>query len=385
MNKRWSVLAVLCLARTCMAFQFQSVAALAPQLSERFALGIADIGILIGLFLGAGIFVAIPGGSLAARFGDRRVTVISLILMIAGALLMVSAEGWWLLALGRALSGIGGVIINVIMTKMVIDWFTGYEIGTAMGVLISTWPFGIAVALLMLPPLAVAGGLTLAWAGLIGTITVSLIALALVYESPPAGDTPAANTAAMPAHWVPLICAALIWGLYNVGLSMVFGFGTLVLAQQAMSATSASSVIGVYILMVGVGVPLGGILSDWLRNRDAVIFASIVFSAAAMPLLIWTPTESATVVYGAAGLFMGLAAGPVMTMPGQALPPAVRAFGMGVFFTIYYALMMSAPGITGAIADRAGDVTMAYWTGCAVFLLCLPALVIFRRTVPADS
>ncbi|WP_375228337.1 MFS transporter [Roseobacter sp. S98] len=383
MQQRWAILAVLFFARTCMAFQFQSVAALAPQLAERFDLNLADIGVLIGLFLGAGIFVAIPGGSIAARFGDKRVTAISLGLMIAGALLMAFASDWWLLAAGRALSGVGGVIINVIMTKMVIDWFTGHEIGTSMGVLIGAWPFGIAVALLVLPPLAGTGGLLLAWAGLIGTIALSLLALVLVYQSPPAAEGAGAVSGGTSAHWTPLLAAASIWGMYNVGLAMVFGFGPLLLAQNGMSATAASSVISVFILMVGVGVPLGGILSDRLRNRDGVIFASLLFCTLVMPVLAVAPAGIAALIYGGAGLFMGLAAGPIMTMPGQALPLAVRAFGMGVFFTIYYAVMMAAPGIAGGIAEAADNTAMTYWLGSLAFLICLPGLFIFRKTVPA--
>ena len=56
------------------------------------------------------------------------------------------------------MAGIGGVIMNVLMTKMVADWFTGKEISTAMAIFVNSWPIGIAISLLMLPPIGVVYG-----------------------------------------------------------------------------------------------------------------------------------------------------------------------------------------------------------------------------------
>ena len=72
MHERWLILAVLTIARTDMGFQFQSVAAASQHLIGRFDLSFAALGILIGLYLFPGVAVAIPGGLLAQRFGDKR-------------------------------------------------------------------------------------------------------------------------------------------------------------------------------------------------------------------------------------------------------------------------------------------------------------------------
>jgi len=40
----------------------QAVAALSPFFMEAYKIGIADIGLLIGLYLATGIFLALPGG-----------------------------------------------------------------------------------------------------------------------------------------------------------------------------------------------------------------------------------------------------------------------------------------------------------------------------------
>ena len=62
------------------------------------------------------------------------------------------------------MAGIGGVLLNVLMSKVVTDHFAGREIATAMGIFINSWPVGIAAALLILPIFAGAGGLTVALA-----------------------------------------------------------------------------------------------------------------------------------------------------------------------------------------------------------------------------
>ena len=63
MRSRWGILAILFMVRLVMPFQFQSVAAVAPLLTTKFAVNIADIGLLIGLYFTPGIALALPGGA----------------------------------------------------------------------------------------------------------------------------------------------------------------------------------------------------------------------------------------------------------------------------------------------------------------------------------
>src|SRR5215470_5939077 len=154
MHERWLVLAVLTFARTAMGFQFQSAAAVAPFLLDQLQMSYAALGTLIGLYLLPGVAVALPGGVLAQRYGDKRIACIGLAAMTLGGLLMGSAESLAPLSAGRAIAGTGAVLLNVLVTKMVTDWFQGREIVSALGILITSWPLGIAIALLVLPAFA---------------------------------------------------------------------------------------------------------------------------------------------------------------------------------------------------------------------------------------
>ena len=58
-----------------MAIQFQMVAALSPVIEQTFAVSLADVGILIGLYFTPGIFIAAPGGALGRYFGEKQVVL----------------------------------------------------------------------------------------------------------------------------------------------------------------------------------------------------------------------------------------------------------------------------------------------------------------------
>ena len=151
---RWSILAILFLVRTAMGFQFQTVGSLGPVLVDDLSIGYAGFGALIGLYLLPGVILALPGGMLGDRFGPKQVVVAGLGLMVAGGGLLSVSASFAVLALGRLISGAGAILMNVVVTRMVADWFTGREIGTAMAILVASWPLGIALGLVVFAPLA---------------------------------------------------------------------------------------------------------------------------------------------------------------------------------------------------------------------------------------
>jgi len=157
-EKRWLILLVLFLARTALAIQFQAVASAGPFLLVALAIDYAALGLLIGLHSLPGMVIAIPGGVLGQRLGARRVALIGLFLMVAGGGVVGLAQSFPSAAAGRTVLGVGAVLFNVMATKMVADWFSGREIATAMGTLVSSWPLGIALGLLAFGSIGTAHG-----------------------------------------------------------------------------------------------------------------------------------------------------------------------------------------------------------------------------------
>ena len=378
MTNRWSILAVLFLARMTMAFQFQSVASVSPFLTGSLGLSLADVGLMIGLYMAPGLVVAIPGGAVAARFGDKRVVGVALVLMLLGSALMALAPSWNAMVAGRLMAGVGGVILNVLITKMVVDWFAGREISTALSIMVNAWPVGIALALLTLPHLAGIGGVALAWWFVTGTIGLALALYVPFYRAPPGAAAPGAGLrlAGLPVY--PLLLAASIWALYNTALAMVFSFGPVILTEKGWTAASAGSLISAFMVVFAIALPLGGVLADRTGRRDTIILTSMLGFSVLMPLVIHAPPTATVVVFMVVGILFALAAGPVMTLPSLVLPPAARGFGMGVFFTVYYISMMVAPRIVGGAADRAGNSGVAILCAVLMTMGCVVALLLFR-------
>ena len=106
------------------------------------------------------------------------------IVMIVGGLAMAFAESWSGQLAGRLVAGIGGVVLNVIMSKMVTDWFSGKEIATAMAIFVNSWPAGIALALLVLPFFALHGGTGAVGMATVGVAIIGFLLLALLYVPP---------------------------------------------------------------------------------------------------------------------------------------------------------------------------------------------------------
>ncbi len=373
MPMRWVILAVLFFARTAMAFQFQSIAALSPFIMDSLAIDLTDIGLLIGLYMGPGIIVAVAGGAVATWFGDKRTVIASLVLMVVGALIVAyAATLGWAIA-GRIVSGAGGVVINVLMTKMVIDWFVGRGVSTALAIFISSWPVGIALSLLILPALAASGGLRTAWMALTVGTAFALLIFAAIYRVPDGARPGNARIRITTLPWKPLIFAALVWGLYNTAFAMIFGFGPLVLGQRGMSIAAASSAISYYILAATISIPIGGWLADRTGRASRVIFTSLAGGMLVFPAVLYLPDSLVVAALVLGGLLAGLAPGPVVAMPGAILAPEARAFGTGIFYSIYYLQMMAAPALAGALAERMGDVRVAFVLGAAMMLMAVIA------------
>jgi MFS family permease len=379
LRNRWGVLAVLFTVRLTMAFQFQSVAAVAPLIGSTFGASLADIGVLIGLYFTPGVALSLPGGAVGQKFGDKATALGALLVMLIGNLAMALGDSWsWQIA-GRLVAGAGGVLLNVQLTKMTTDWFVGREIATAMAILVNSWPAGVALALLTLPYVGTAYGVGAADLVVTATIAVA-IGLAASYR-PPAKDLTAVTSASATRLDVKALLAVgiagVMWGLFNVGFAMIFSFGPTMLTERGWSIAAAGSAISIVLWVAVVSVPLGGFLADRINRPRAILVAGCLLSAL---LMVALPRSSAVIpLVAALGLISGQPAGPILSLPARVLQPATRAIGMGVFYTLYYSAMMLGPAIAGAAAKWTGSAGAALDFGAVVLVVCPLLLLGFNR------
>ena len=371
---------LLALVRLFMAFQFQSVAALSPLFQSEYGIGMGDIGLLIGLYLAPGILLAVPGGGIAARMGDKNMAMAGLLFMGLGGVAAAFSDAWQMQLVARFAAGSGGVLLNVATTKMVSDWFQGREIATAMGIYVNSWPVGIGLALIVIPFVASLGGLSLAMWWIAGLCFTALLLLLLFYAGPPqsGGAAPLAGRFPRGRVLYLVLLAGFIWGGYNVALSMVFSFGPDFLIEKGRSLAAASGLTSVMLWCMTLSIPAGGWLADLLGRRDLVIYLCFgVFAGLLAYAAMGIPGGA---LFALIGLASGIAAGPIKSLPGSALhDPAERALGMGLFFLVYYVVFVAGPIIAGALADQTGTAATAFVFGVGMLGLCAASLVAFRK------
>jgi MFS family permease len=375
---RWRILALLFLVRMTMAFQFQAVAALSPEFQDAFAVGIADIGVLIGLYFTPGLFLAVPGGALGRRFGDKQVVLAGLASMVVGGVLMVVSDLWSGQLAGRLFAGLGGVLLNVLMTKMVADWFAGKEISSSMAVFVNSWPAGIAVALIVLPLVAGVGGLTSALTLVAALTVLGFAALALFYRAP-AGAADATAAPGEPVRGALLgavLAAGAIWGLYNAALAMVFSFGPQLFVARGLTLAEAGSVTSIVLWLLAIVGSLAGFLSDWTGRRSLILVAGNLGFAVFVFVGSWTDQVLLNVI--AMGVFSGVAVGAMMSLPALILPPGARAMGMGIFFTVFYLCATTGPMFAGWVAGLSGDIASTFQLAAAVLVASVALLPVYH-------
>jgi predicted MFS family arabinose efflux permease len=372
LQSRWTVLTIAFLARVGIGFQFIAVAALMPQMQADLLLSLSEIGVLLGIFMVAGVFLSLPGAMIANRLGDRFTLQLGLS-ALALAAVVLAASGTFAPALaGRILGGVGAVLITVTAAKILTDWFAGRELATAMGVLGTAWPVGIALGLSALPFIDAWRNWQVAMYATAIMPALAVVLVALLPTASPAHKVPA--TASVPRLWSIrarefwiIVIAALAWPLMSSGGYVVFSsYAPGLLIGQGVAQTTANLTISLLSWLIIVTIPIGGYFADRSGKGDRIFWAGCLVAAAAITMVPFAGAVQLWVILSAA---LGFTVGPVMALPGTLLPPESRATGFGIFYTIYYLGTVCMPTAAGWLLDTTGSTAIVIWYSAA----CLAA------------
>lgn len=375
---RWRILGLLFFARVGLGFQFQTVASVGDDLVVAFGLSYADIGFLIGLFMAPGLFLAIPAGYWGRYVSDRIMVVLGLCALAFGGGASSLATESWAIGMGRVFAGAGFLFTTLYFTKMVADWFEGREIATAMSILVMSWPFGIAMGQVGHAWLAQTYGWRVPFQAASAYCLIAALAVFLLYRPP--HDLPDATGGARVSltgqEWRLVLCAAVAWGVFNAAYVTYLAFAPKVLEGHGQTAMAAAGIISIGSWIMIISGAACGQFVDRFGGRSNVLAVCMGGAIAAL-LLLGLPGAGvgASILFGLIGM---APAGVIMAMAGQAMRPQVRAFGMGVFFTVYYAIMWITPPVAGAILDATGNLQGPLWLAMILFAAVVPLGIAFQ-------
>lgn len=379
-SKRWLMLLVLFLARMSLAYQFQTIGAIGPILVDEFRIDFTWLGTLIGLYMLPGMIFAIPSGLIGQKFGAKRIVLLGLALMAIGGV-MTGSHVFEIAFAGRLISGIGGVIMNVIMTKMVADWFAQREIVVAMSILVASWPLGLALGLITFPVIAGMGAWPPVMYTAVAVILVSLVLVALLYRDPP--DVPALLTGRIQVtlsgrEWLLVLIAGMIWGAYNVAYIILISFMPELLTARGYSLSEAGRIVSVLGWALIVVVPIAGLVAQRIGRLNLLMAGSLIVVGLAGASLPFAFGGQFVAAFAVVSILAGIPAGLILSLPAEALSAENRAVGMGVFFTCFYVSMAVMPAIAGWMRDFFASPAAPVLFAAAMLGLSAIGLAVFR-------
>src|ERR1700742_3980592 len=145
-NRKWWTLGAVCVATFMLLLDITVVNTALPKIQSDLGGSFSDLQWVVDAYALSLAALVLTAGSLADRFGRRRVFAIGLGVFSLASLLCALAPDPTFLNLARALQGVGGAIMFAVSLALVAqDFPAGPERGMAMGIYGAT--IGIAVAI----------------------------------------------------------------------------------------------------------------------------------------------------------------------------------------------------------------------------------------------
>jgi MFS family permease len=258
-------------------------AVIADDLARELGLGAAQLGLMTSLFFMAFAAAQVPLGAALDRFGSRFVTSSLMLFAVLGSLLFAVAQGFGLLALGRALMGLGMAGVLMGSLKAFSGWFPPRKFATVSGLFLGLGSLGALAASTPLAALNEAVGWRMVFLG--GAVLVLLTAsgIAAFGRQAPARKQEAAQRApeleisAVPvvgpadvSPWL-VFASPVFWRIGLLGFALtgsMFAYQGLWAGPYLVEKIGLSPLTtGNLLLLLGAGVSGGYMVVGWVADR----------------------------------------------------------------------------------------------------------------------
>src|SRR5262249_10269652 len=169
------------------------------------------------------------------------------------------------------------------------------------------------------------------------------LAILVVYRSPPSSGTArlAPSSDLTRREWTLTLTAAVVWAAFNAAYVVYLSFAPRVLVTGGLGDFQAASTVSVASWVMIVSGAICGQIADRTGRSDLILYLCLAIAMASLALL---PHVAWALPLSLAFGLVGMApAGLIMALTGTAMAPQKRAFGMGLFFTLYFLLLPPPP------------------------------------------
>jgi MFS family permease len=375
---RWGILCVLFVARFALGFQFQSAGSLTPFIVRDFGVDYTAVGTLVGLYMIPGLFLSVPAGYIGRRFGDKRIVLVGLALMLTGGAIAGAANSHAMVVFGRIMSGGGAALLFVLMTKMVTDWFVHKELFLGMSIFIIGWPIGIAAGQAVQATIAAQSSWSFVFHLTAIGCAIAYCAVVVFYRPPPElEETPTDSFLSLSRREFVLVnIAGLVWMFINGAYIVLLSFGPILLLEQGIAFAPASLAVSLMSWVFVLALPLGGYLATRYKMPNVVMFIGLIGATVVGGLIPYTDIPFVT--FFLFGLLYAAAAPVVAALPAEVLRPRNRGPGLGIYFIWYYAGSAFLPVVAGYVKDATGTAVASVHFGIAMMIATIVLVGLFR-------
>jgi MFS family permease len=384
----------------------QVLSAVFPFLKDEWGLTDTQLGSLTSIVaLTVGI-LAVPLSLVGDRWGRVRAIVVMAVVWSLATVGCALAAGYGQLLGARLMIGVGEAAYGSVGLAVVLAVFSARRRASLTGAFMAAGSFGSVLGVALGGVLATQFGWRWAFAvmGIFGLVLAGLywvviterrLAAHRLDDAP--GTGPALTAGQRRAKLTTLFSTPAVVFAYLGGGLQLFITGSLFAwlpsyfnRAHGMEADKAAKVAALFILIIGVGMVVCGMITDRLgRSRPiskwttAIVFATatLVFLGAAFAV---EPGGPQLLLLAIGSFFAAGTTGPTGAMVARLTHESIRAtaFGTLTFFNNVLGLA-AGPVITGILADRLGlQTAMKYVPLVAVVAIVL--LFLGRRAYPAS-
>lgn len=304
---------LLVLAGIAVALGQFKVPSIMPAIMEQFDMDVGSASMLMSVFTLAGIFLSLPTGFLARRFGAKNMMVAAVVVMVVGTTVGTLATSAAVLVLSRAVEGVALVFCGVSAPLAIRAYVAPEKVGFASGIWALWFSLGSFVGGVLTPTVFGAIGFQGTWCVMAG---IALVAggLMLLFVRPVGGGR-FLESVLRPQDGAPrekmsmkglfsrnvlLVLGGFL--MFNMALISFLSFSPTFLQGEGMDATLAGFASTLPMLVAVASSPLFGVLADKTGRLKALMVASmLVMGPCAFALL-----TTAGPALWAAALVMGM-------------------------------------------------------------------------------
>lgn len=343
-SRRWLVLASAMVSFFAVGMTFFAVPPLIPGLRAAFSLSNMMLGLLMGAIAVPAIVLSVPLGAVLDRWPPRAAGLAGLAVMFAGAAAFAAAPSYGVLVAGRLVFGVGALVLNLLLARLLTIAFAGRELALAMGLFTGVYPASMIVLFSLHPWLERALG----WRGeLAGLAALVVVAVPVHLAAVPAGGghgAPAGRLVLLRPS-AALVALGAAWALYFAAFAAVPTF-----APEWVGGGSRGLLVTSVITWVAlVGTPLAGLLIDRTGHASRWMVGALAALAATLLGMAWGVAPMAAMVV--VGVVAAVVPPAVYSLPAGLVPAARVGLAFGFITALSNLGTVVGPALAGAVRD----------------------------------